>query len=248
MNDLVQRLEQSANTLSARVVKEMYQDRFWMARFGERGLEHTQQDGRFHVSYLVQALIASDPGVLTRYARWLRSVLTTRGMCTRHLAENFERLARAIQEQVFDSASAVEYLRAAGAALIDDAGPGRELQLASESIAARICARELDPPSSAGGAASRDARADLLHLLSYLADALSLGRSEHFLAHVRWLDGFFEREGLSDGQLEAWLEALASCVSQDESLSPGLRAAASSALREAHAALEPAPAHGAAAS
>lgn len=245
MNDLARRLEQSANALSSRVVKEMYEDRFWLERFGQRGLEHSQQDGRFHVSYLVQALIASDPGVLTRYARWLRSVLTTRGMCTRHLAENFERLARATQEQVLDSAPAVDYLRAASAALLDDAGPARELQLVSESIAARICARELAPPSSGAGTAARDARAELLQLLSYLADALSLGRSEHFLAHVRWLDGFFDREGVSDGQLEAWLEALASCVAQDGSLSPGLRSAASSALLEARAALVPELAAGA---
>jgi hypothetical protein len=244
VNELARRLEQSANALSARVVQEMYEDRFWLERFGQRGLEHSQQDGRFHVSYLVQALIASDPGVLTRYARWLRSVLTTRGMCTRHLAENFERLARATQEQVFDSAAAVDYLRAARAALLDDAGPGRELQLASENIAARVCAREQEPASSDRGPAARDARAELLHLLSYLADALSLGRSEHFIAHVRWLDGFFEREGVSDGQLEAWLEALASCISLDDALSPGLRSAASTALREAHAALEPAPAQG----
>jgi hypothetical protein len=247
VNDLACRLEQSANTLSARVVKEMYQDRFWTERFGQRGLEHSQQDGRFHVSYLVQALIASDPGVLTRYAVWLRSVLTTRGMCTRHLAENFERLARATQEQVFDSARAVEYLRAAGAALLDEAGPARELQMVSERIA-RTCAGEDAPPSSVGATPSRDSRAELLHLLSYLADALSLGRTEHFLAHVRWLRGFLQREGISDGQLEAWLEGLAGCLADDDSLSPGLRSAAGSALREALDAVAAEPAPGAAAS
>lgn len=246
MNELARRLEQSASALSARVVKEMYEDRFWMVRFGQRGLEHSQQDGRFHISYLVQALIASDPGVLTRYARWLRSLLTTRGMCTHHLAENFERLARATQEQVLDSAPAVEYLRAACASLIDEAGPARELQLASERIAARICAREAGPPPSARATPRRDARAELLHLLSYLADALSLGRTEHFLAHVRWLRGFLPREGMSDGQLEAWLEALAGCVADDGSLSPGLRSAAGSALRDAQAAIAPALAQGAA--
>ena len=247
MNDLARRLEQSANALSARVVKEMYQDRFWLERFGERGLEHSQRDGRFHISYLVQALIAGDPGVLTRYARWLRSVLTTRGMCTLHLAENFERLARATQEQVFDSAPAVEYLRAAGAALLDDAGPARELQLASERIA-RSCVPDSAPPSSVGSTSGRDARAELLHLLSYLADALWLGRTEHFLAHVRWLRGSFQREGVSDGQLEAWLEAIATCLTDDDSLSPGLRSAAGSALREAQATVAQEPAPGAAAS
>jgi hypothetical protein len=247
VNDLARRLEQSANALSSRVVKEMYQDRFWLERFGQRGLEHSQQDGRFHVSYLVQALTASDPGVLTRYARWLRSLLTTRGMCTLHLAENFERLARATQEQVFDSAPAVEYLRAAGAALLDDAGPARELQLVSERVAT-ICAGEDAPPSSVGAMSSRNARVELLHLLSYLADALSLGRTEHFLAHVSWLRGFLQREGMSDGQLEAWLEALAVCIADDTSLSLGLRSAAGSALREAQAVVAPEFAPGAAAS
>jgi hypothetical protein len=244
VNDLARRLEQSSSALSARVVQEMYEDRFWLERFGQRGLEHSQQDGRFHVSYLVQALIASDPGVLTRYARWLRSLLTTRGMCTLHLAENFERLARATQEQVFDSARAVEYLRAARAALLDDAGPARELQLASERIVAQICARDGEPSPSLGATPAREARAELLHLLSYLTDALWLGRSEHFLAHVRWLRGFLQRQGVRDGQLEAWLEALASCVAHDDSLSPGLREAAGRALSEARAALAPELAQG----
>jgi hypothetical protein len=168
-------------------------------------------------------------------------------MCTRHLVDNFERLARATLEQVFDSAPAVEYLRAASAALLDEAGPARELQLVSERIA-QTCAGEDTPPPSVGATSPRNARAELLHLLSYLADALSLGRTEHFLAHVRWLRGFLQREGISDGQLEAWLEALAGCVADDDSLSPGLRSAAGSALREAQAAAASEPAPGAAAS
>ena len=49
-------------------------------------------------------------------------------------------------------------------------------------------------------------------------------------------------------QLEAWLEAIATCLTDDDSLSPGLRSAAGSALREAQATVAQEPAPGAAAS
>ena len=99
--ELVARLDASAERLTTRVLAEMYADPFWHARFGERADRYGRQDGRFHVDYVIQALQADDVGIIEHYARWLQQVLTSRGMCTRHLAENFARLADAIRDEAW---------------------------------------------------------------------------------------------------------------------------------------------------
>src|SRR3954447_8919885 len=138
--DLVAELAREAPALSASVIAAMYEHPFWLERFGERGRKFATEDGQQHVAYLVQAVVAHDPAVLTRYARWLRSALTTRGMCSRHLEENFERLARAIGATVEDAAVATEYLREPRLALRYDANPARELQDATPRFAAAAAA------------------------------------------------------------------------------------------------------------
>ena len=89
-------LKARARELSQQVLDRMYENPFWMERYGERGRRFANEDSLHHIDYLDQALAAGDAGVFTRYARWLRSVLVSRGMCTEHLAENFRLLAEAI--------------------------------------------------------------------------------------------------------------------------------------------------------
>lgn len=204
---LVDRLLARGGQVSARVIEDMYRDEFWIARFGQRGRQHSSQDGDFHVTYLVQALVADDPGIFESYARWLQSVLTTRGMCTRHLAENFERLSRAIAAEVEDSGRASEILRAGVEALRYPAGPARELQDAAERLASRTNAE----------------REDTLHLLSYAADAIALGRPELFASHAKWLASWRPQKAAAIAPLTAAIRA-------DAALSPELKAAAERTL------------------
>lgn len=185
MSALVTALETQADVLSARVIADMYEDPFWRERFGERGRRFAEQDGKHHLAYLVQALVAENPRVLSEYGRWLRSVLTNRGMCSLHLDENFERLARAIAVHVADSALAVAYLEAARAALAYTAGEAAELEAAK----ARVL--EAAPPASD----ARARRRHVAHLFSYLTDAVALGRPEVLADHVVFLDAQRSREG-----------------------------------------------------
>jgi hypothetical protein len=201
----------------------MYQDPFWDERFGERGRRFSQEDNGHHVNYLVQALRADAPDLLTGYARWLQGLLTTRGMCSRHIAENFGRLADAIRaEGIGDAGPAYTLLDAASTALTYDDGPARAVQVAAESIAIRAAeavvgrhqdrpsllltgAGDTDPEDDDGAAVIRD---DLLYLLSYLADALANGRPDLFVQHVRWSDDFFTRHGRPAGYLRDLLLVL----------------------------------------
>ncbi len=141
-------------------------------RYGEpRATRHGRQDGNHHVSYLAEALRAHDSVVMERYARWLRQLLTTRGMCTRHIAECFDCLGRAINERGWaDAGPALDVLATATAALRYDGGPARAVQDRAGAIAGG------DP--------------ELETLTSYLADAIALARPDVLADHVAWCVGF----------------------------------------------------------
>jgi hypothetical protein len=236
MDAIIQRLEAKGPHISARVIAEMYENPFWTERFGERARKHANQDGDYHISYLLQALMARDVAVLVSYARWLQSVLTSRGMCTRHLADNFERLERVIGQEVEDASLATEYLREARAALRYDDGPGRELQDLADGIAdAAVDALYQRHPGSLsqpGEAGKRSAHEDIQYHLSYLSDAVALGKPELFVAYTAWLDGFLRRRGMLPEYLPQTLEVIAQQLSRQPALSQEARAAAGDALRQ----------------
>jgi hypothetical protein len=236
MNDaLILDLQASGRRLSARVIDDMYaDDPFWRERFGERGRRHAGEDGDFHIAHLVQALVARDPEVLVGYARWLQSVLTTRGMCSRHLDENFERLARALQLEIPAAALAVEYLERARAGLRYPEGPGRELQDATPRLArATLEALSRGHPDwlARHGETERETRAaDVSYHLSYLADAAALGRSELFASHAVWIGEFSKRRRVPAEQLVECLQLIAQLVAREPALSAAARAFAAEAL------------------
>ena len=118
MTTLQELLQREGAALSEAVLEEQYRDPFWRARYGDRGRRHADQDSAFHLQYLARALETGAPEVMVRYARWLREVLVTRGMCSRHLAENYRLLARNIEARGWpDAARAASYLNEAAGAL-----------------------------------------------------------------------------------------------------------------------------------
>jgi hypothetical protein len=226
--ELVARLEREAPALAASVTAAMYEHPFWLERFGERGRTSATEDGQRHVAYLVQAVAAEDPVVLSRYARRLRSVLTTRGMCTRHLEEHFERLARAIGATVEDAAVATEYLREAELALRYDANPARELGDATPRLADAAAAElERAHPNAIsvwgtrGEVAHRD---DVLHYLSYLSDAAETREAEGFVSYVAFVYANAVERGRHAELVIAALGALSTLIAGDHALSVAAKA------------------------
>jgi hypothetical protein len=179
--------------VSARVIEDMYGSPFWLARFGDRGRRHAGRDGDFHIQYLCEAVASGDAGVFVSYARWLREVLVTRGMCSRHLADNFVRLAAAIEREAWPGRErAVEILRAGAASLAYTDG--------AAALVERVRPAEDD---------------DLDHFLSYLADATALGRPELFEQHVSFMAGFYLQEGQPISHLASRLAALDAMLGRD---------------------------------
>lgn len=258
MTGLVERLQAQSLPLSRRAITEMYQNPFWQDRFGAQGRELAEKDGLFHLSSLAQALAASDPSVLTNYAHGLQTLLVSRGMCSRHIDENFERLGRAIAELVSDSAPAAELLRAARQALIYADGPARELQLLADPLADRaLDALESRQPGWFSAASSYVSMAsfesivqaersrwksDLLELLSYLADAVHADRPELFSAHVIWARGFLLRRHAPSARMTETLYAIAECLpTAPRSPSRHPDAAGGGVAPERHASVRPVP-------
>ena len=215
MPDPVSTLERHADALARRPIDEMYAaDPFWMRRFGERGRRYAGEDGRHHVTYLVESLREGDPARMVRYALWLRSVLVSRGMCTRHVLENLERLDAAVAELVPQSGEAPSrHLRAAREALSYGRSPAGRLQAAADSLADAALARLDDylAPSRTGNAAP-DARRELADLVWFLADALAADRDETFAMHAGWLAEDARARGLGADYGDALLGALGAAL------------------------------------
>ena len=213
MIELADLLEARAGALAGRAMEAMYANPFWDERFGERGRVRAAEDGRYHVTYLAEALRAASPDILTNYARWLRTVLVTRGMCSRHLAENFARLAEAIEaDQIPGSASALEYLSAARDALAYRDGPAEALDAVTPKLvrqtAAHLAREHPDWLDRWGHGVRTRCEDDLLYHLSYLADAVASGRSDLFAEYARWIAGFLARRGIPAEHLAGTLAAL----------------------------------------
>ncbi len=194
MEPLSRSVEAKAGQLASASVEPMYQDPFWEARYGmERARRFGGEDAAFHVRYLVQALDEQRPSVMEGYARWLRTLLVSRGMCTRHLDSHFEGLARALEAEGWGPGTQPHgYVQAAREALRYTEGPAHLL--------------EQDAPELARAAAGRltlyilpedrpRLEEELQLQLSYLADALAAGRPEVMGDHVRWYVGFWPRRG-----------------------------------------------------
>ena len=199
---LERELAAAAPRLTERVLGEMYANPFWRERFGDRGRLHAGKDGDFHVRYLCESLAAGDHGVFINYARWLRELLVARGMCSRHLAENFERLAQAIDDEPWpDRARAVATLHTGAHSLTYVDGEPGALDQSRGELATR----------AAGADLSRD---ELDIHLSYLADAVAAAEPTRFASYLQFLGGWFARCDRPVAHLHASLRRLGEAIAE----------------------------------
>lgn len=214
MSDLAETLRENAQELSRRANARMYENPFWEARYGERGRIHARADGVHHVEHLAEAVGWEMPSVMIHYAQWLRPILVTRGMCTRHLADTFTALAQVIAEEgIDDSGMAAEYLRAAREALVYPTGPAGTLQrrarVLADSAAAVLYRRHPAWEERWGSSGRERCVDDLLYHLSYLADATAMHRPDLFVDYVAWVTRFLEQQGVPGAHMREALDALA---------------------------------------
>lgn len=228
---LVALLRTHAARLNARVLGEMYANPFWDDRYGARGRRFAQDDGASHVAHLVLALEAHTPEMLVSYGQWLQRVLTTRGMCSRHLDENFERLAVAIRDERWEGATlAADYLEQAREGLRRGPEPARSVEEAGPALVQVVV------EAGAAGPLPRGIE-DVRDVFSYAVDALRNERPDLFAAHLQWFQAWLARRGVDPGALPNLLGVLGRVAPR--TLAQGPAGALGGLLRHASAALEP---------
>jgi hypothetical protein len=78
------------------VTQGIYKDfTILLEKFGKRGVEKCREDNGHHIKHLETAISLGDQQFFIDYARWLDGILTSRGMETEHLVDNFSRLQKA---------------------------------------------------------------------------------------------------------------------------------------------------------
>ncbi len=226
-------VEARTASIASASVQALYADPFWAARYGaQRARRFGDEDAVFHVRYLVQALDASRPAILEDYARWLRTLLVTRGMCSLHLEQHFEGLLRALDAEGFGPDSLPHaYVQAARQALRHVEGPAHALEADAAGLISAVVRRTEAPlPPGSRPRLEQEVRLQL----SYLADALALGREDLWHAHRQWYAGFWPQRGLSPLTFSHLLDALKAALEGDHPEARSLLARAPVSGEETH--------------
>lgn len=81
------------NEIIEEVTEGIYKDYpVLLEKYGELGRQKCREDNEHHIKHLQTAVSMVDEKFFIDYAHWLNGILTSRGMKTEHLVDNFERL------------------------------------------------------------------------------------------------------------------------------------------------------------
>ncbi|WP_226676611.1 hypothetical protein [Mesobacillus jeotgali] len=112
------------NSIIEEVTDGIYRDYpILLEKYGERGRQKCKEDNEHHIKYLQTAASMDEQKYFVDYALWLNGILTSRGMKTEHLIDNFQRLIGALEKSDDDKLSRVfiNMLESAINSLSDDA-------------------------------------------------------------------------------------------------------------------------------
>lgn len=91
------------NVIIDQVTEEIYRDYpVLLEKYGEQGRKKCREDNEHHIKHLQTAVSLGDKQFFIDYAHWLNGILTSRGMKTDHLVDNFKRLHSAFKNSQDD--------------------------------------------------------------------------------------------------------------------------------------------------
>ena len=94
------------NSIIEEVTDGIYRDYpILLEKYGERGRQKCKEDNEHHIKYLQTAASMDEEKYFVDYAHWLNGILTSRGMKTEHLIDNFQRLIGALEKSDDDKLS-----------------------------------------------------------------------------------------------------------------------------------------------
>lgn len=191
---------------------EMYQNPFWEARYGEKGKKHTRLDTNYHINQLVTSLAMDLPSLSVQYYHWLQGLLVYRGMCTLHIRDTIDCMARQFSRLIPESWPGIEpYLRAGEQGLVYE-HPGCAALLQAEMDIARATTNRMFQQARTGKPIDERAFAaglrDNRYHLSYLADTVANQLEDAFDKYIVFLTGFLPQHGVSLAALFEDLQVL----------------------------------------
>lgn len=94
-------IDERRDALAAAVTARQYELQPQLAaRYGPAGRAKCVQDAGFHLSYLTEAIAASQPFLFADYIAWAKVMLEGRGIPACHLAQNLEIIRDALRESL----------------------------------------------------------------------------------------------------------------------------------------------------
>lgn len=98
------------NEIIEEVTEGIYSDYpVLLEKYGEQGRKKCREDNEHHIKHLQTAVSMGDEQFFIDYAHWLNGILTSRGMKTDHLVDNFKRLQSAFRN--YTDENSTEYIR-----------------------------------------------------------------------------------------------------------------------------------------
>ncbi|WP_173915716.1 hypothetical protein [Halobacillus sp. Marseille-Q1614] len=91
------------------VVEEIYKayPELW-DRFGDHGHERTEEDNYHHLDHLFAAYEMNSASFFLEYTDWLNNVLTSRGVGTQLIVDNYNRLIRHLSDGKWENPNEVK--------------------------------------------------------------------------------------------------------------------------------------------
>lgn len=116
-------LMEQKEAIARSVTGLLYAEMPWLVdKYGERGRLKCLQDMRYNLEYLVPAVELDDPELFVRYARWVDSLLRSRGVPTGELVRSFQLMASDVAARLpRDEAQAVAACLEAGLVVLHEA-------------------------------------------------------------------------------------------------------------------------------
>ncbi|MCP3028229.1 hypothetical protein [Halobacillus sp. A5] len=88
-------INREKDRLVLQIVEEIYAAYpFLWERFGQNGRERTEEDNYHHLDHLYAAYEMKSAAFFLDYTSWLQNVLTSRGVGTELIIDNYERLIK----------------------------------------------------------------------------------------------------------------------------------------------------------
>lgn len=96
-------IESEKSKLVKLVVEDIYQAYPWLTeRFGQNGMERTVEDNYHHLNHLETAYEMEQESFFVDYAKWLESILASRGVGTDLIVDNFDRILKWMDQVEFE--------------------------------------------------------------------------------------------------------------------------------------------------